>query len=462
MIKLKKEISICLPMICKILLLSKMALSPLSLRGQENALERKGYDEVLEEMRFGLSQLFHSYQTCWDSVQLISVSSSANTVWADFLADPGVSSNLNASSTTSQSFFQKSGLDVGIKWTTDLTHNFKPGISESEDLFFGSRVSTGLDWVILGEGSWRKRANDRTYLGKKVLRDSLLRIDTKTQYKRQQQFATLAYLFDRYRLSVLQLWTPLRKEQVQFQAQMYKRGLSDYPTLLKSEQQYKQLEAKLKLLHEYTGRLKNEAVEAYVKIPLLEIQLPAYALVVENSQQDRAQELLEVEKELLELQRRRDNRDNVSLRSRLRYNYYNSSEHQPRGFGSVAVTLSVPLRTGKSLHDQIYTYESQRQEEQQLIEAEHRRNQLQDLYQRMSEEKEVIRSLKDELTYTQALMDRELESLQQEPNQTSPNKFIELADTYFIKLLELTDRRQMSCEDYIDFMYLTGSDKAIT
>ncbi|TJZ59979.1 hypothetical protein FAZ15_13915 [Sphingobacterium olei] len=430
---------------------------------QEKALTRGGHDKVLEEMTSKLTQLFHTYQSRWDSARSISADPTLSaTVWSDFLEDPALASTRSKSVITSKSLTERSGMDVGLKWTTEATHNFTTGISDNEDVFFGSRIASGLDWVILGEGSWRKRANDRNYLGKKVRRDSLMGIDAEVQYRRQQQLSALAYLFDRYRLSVFELLVPLRREQATFQAQLFEKELTDYPTKLKSKQRYEQAEAELAALRSYAARIDDGMLSTYLAIPLINLNLPAYALMVDNNQTYRQQQLLALDKELLEQQRQRDNRDNVSLRSRVRYNYYSGAGHQPRGFASVGATLSVPLRTGKNVHDQIYTYEFQRKEEQQVVEAEHRRFQLRDLYRNMSDRKQTIRRLTDELTYAQALMERELALQQQAPKQVSPNTFIELTDGYFLKLLELADHRQLACEDYIDFMYLTGYEMQVS
>ncbi|WP_140937989.1 hypothetical protein [Sphingobacterium lumbrici] len=445
-----------------VLVLVMTAMSGGTVLCQEKALTRGGQDKVLEEMTSRLTRLFHTYQSRWDSARSISADPTLSAaVWSDFLEDPALVSTRSKPIITSKSLTERSGMDVGLKWTTEATHNFTTGISDNEDVFFGSRIASGLDWVILGEGSWRKRANDRNYLGKKIQRDSLMGIDAQIQYRRQQQLSALAYLFDRYRLSVFEQLVPLRRAQAAFQVQMFEKELLDYPTMLKSKQRYEQAEAELTALRGYAAQVDGSVLSAYLDIPLIDLNLPAYALMVDNDQEHRQQQLLALDKELLEQQRQRDNRDNVSLRSRIRYNYYSGAGHQPRGFASVGATLSVPLRTGKNVHDQIYTYEFQRKEEQQLAEAEHRRFQLQDLYRSMSDRKQTIRRLADELVYVQALMERELALHQQAPKQVSPNTFIELADGYFLKLLELAAHRQLACEDYIDFMYLTGSGKQV-
>lgn len=432
--------------------ITHLSISPLQ---AQNTLTRPGSEDSLDQMSAQLTQLYHDSRELWYTIlEKETRPAEANRLWDAFLYDSIY--HTDASNKNYSLFAERGaeGFDVGLKWITEGTHNFRTGISENEDVYFRSRIATGLDWVLLGEGSWKKRRDDHRYFVQQLKRDSLRGVDVRHQYSHYERQEFLSQIFDQYRLSVLKALVSLRKNEADFQTRMFEHQLIDYPAELSSKQAYRQAISWLTQLQDVVDPAHAKQLKGYEKIAAVEL---LFLPTIENRSSnwaERQSALIQVEQDLHEMQAKRQSNDGLNFRTRLRYNYYTNPGQQERGFASVGATLSIPIRTGRKTDELRNSYLLQEKEQQLVMEQERHRFQVRDLQRKLIEMQHHKRKMEDELEYLEAAIQQQMEIQEREAKEGSPTEFIKLADNYLSTLLIVIDQRQSIAELYLQMHYL--------
>lgn len=342
--------------------------------------------------------------------------------------------------------------DLGLKWVSDANANFSPGLMDVEDLVSRYRVSTGLDWVILGEGSWFKHKEDLNLLKIRIKRDSLSNLIQYTKFSVKDKLNLIQTVFDQNRIELLEKYSLLIQKSIHFYDLMVERKLFHSSEKIKEEQKLEELNNTIAFYNSYLEKTNEFWVEKYMDLPEYFDDLPDWKSIRDEDLLKEQEELIEIQKSILEKDRR--NSDRPSLRARVRYNYYDFERNESRSFASVGLALSVPLQSKKDnsmIEYQKYSYDSQLNFDRIQLKEEllkHHRNFY--LLKNKSDK------LKNEAIYLQALLDKELEIYAEESHNFSPKNYIRYAEQWIEKKLEILDVQQSLCEEYVIFYALSG------
>lgn len=365
----------------------------------------------------------------------------------DIAANNNFNANRNAVSADSQT-------DFGLKWVSDATYNFSPGISETEDVFFRSRISTGLDWVILGEGSMQRKKESKQNFNQQILRDSVQLNLQNNSFALHNRQMFLQHIFDLHRLEILKKYQQITQLQAAYKTKMHQVELSNNAEKINADNQVQAIGGMIEVYQSYLSQnIPEILVQEYWDIPYVDAVLPELSAVSENNLLKEEELLVQMQKDLLNS--RNKSNDKTSLRAKFRYNYYDNAAQTGRSFASVGASLSVPIRFGKdnqSLAYEMATYDNNLYAEKLKLKdrliAQHK-----DFYLL----KNKLFQLQNEISYVEALLKNETEVYQKQNKNFSPAKYIEYAGMLVQKKLAVLDVKEQLCKNYVVFQTLNGS-----
>ncbi|MGE4514014.1 MAG: hypothetical protein AB7E26_09420, partial [Chryseobacterium sp.] len=107
-----------------------------------------------------LSTLTVEYNKIYESAkEIISnlLADNKNTAGLDTydFASANVSLNKNEFAFSTRTSEEKK--KIHLNWVSEMSYNFSPGFGDDENIFYRARVSSGIDWLALGEGSLRSQ-----------------------------------------------------------------------------------------------------------------------------------------------------------------------------------------------------------------------------------------------------------------------------------------------------------------
>lgn len=347
--------------------------------------------------------------------------------------------------------------NIGLKWISDFTHNFGLGGSDEEDIFFRSKISTGLDWVILGEGSFFKHKNDQKLNQIENRKDSLELLLLKKTNISKNKIETLDYLFGIERFDILKKYTDFLKQKVIYTTKLYDAKLINLPEKIKNENDYTKMNNHIELMEEFLFNGENQSVLLeYGSIPNIDFESLTIDKNPLNDWLALDSEIIELQKELIRKDRK--NSDRPSLRTKVRYNVFNSEGAFNRSFASVGASLSIPIRFGKdlSLEHKIDSFDEK-------LEIQKKKNyeDLEKLQYDFYFKKNELIHLQNELKYIEALLANETEVYQKHVLNFSPEKYIDYAMQFLRKKIEILDVKQAVSECFVAYQLLSGNSKSL-
>lgn len=448
------------PLVINLLLVAFFSLSAAFSMAQNNVLTRSGNNQKLDSLAVRLNRLYQLSKTEWDAVnrerQFVD---GGTTSWSTFLQDTDIwwsSAQETSGRTVGSSVF-----DIGLKWSSEVTHNFRTGISDHEDVFFRSRIATGLDWVMLGEGSWKRRRDERRLIANQMKRDSLRNLPASTLHVQYRQTEIITEIFDNYRLAVLGHLVNLRREAVSFQQAMMENGLADNASVLRRQQAYEQASRWMDYIRSSMPieTVSDVKQKQYTALAVIDPDIPSLEQWLSNAGSERQRELLAIERAIQDEEIKRYGRDQISLRTKVRYNYFTNPGEQNRGFASLGASLSVPIRWGDTAREGRLAQQQQQREEQLKMEVENRQFQLKNLYREMQQQQWRLKTALDQAVHTEARMMKELDVQVAAAREVSPTGFVELADSWLTSLLDVVEQRELLALQYIRFLALNGTEQ---
>lgn len=376
-----------------------------------------------------------------------------NSLWNDLLFDKKIyteSSNTNLS----DSFKRQSFNDLGLKWVSDATYNFSPGIAENEDVFFRSRISTGIDWVLLGDGSLNKQKQENSLFNKQIRKDSLQNQLQQHSIALQNTHRFVQQVFDLHRLNVLQQYQKILFLQAGYTNNMYNNELVTNAEKVQVNNKLQLVTNSINLYKQYLAESNiEEHVKKYWNLPYTFADLPNVNSISTDSLLKNEETLVQMQKDILISKQK--NNEKPSLRTKFRYNYYDNAQQQGRSFASVGASLTVPIRFGKD--NQTLNYELALHDNQLYHEKLKLKDELVNQHKQFYLTKTELQQVQGEIDYLQALLDNELSVYTNENKNFSPAKYISYAEEYLKKQLQLLSIKQKLCEDYILFQTLNNS-----
>lgn len=367
--------------------------------------------------------------------------------------------NLVNKKSSSQNFNEQNSVtNIGLKWVSDFTHNFGLGGSDDEDIYFRSKVSTGLDWVIFGEGSYFKHKNDLKLNQIENRKDSLELMLLKKSDVSQKKIETLQYIYDMQRIEILKKYADFLKAKVDYTNKLFASKLINLPEKIKVENDYSKIKNNLDLSENFLSNQDNQSLlSEYGDIPnvnfdLLNIDKKEFTdlLAIDS-------EIIELEKELIRKDRK--NSDRPSFRTKVRYNVFNSEGDFNRSFASVGASLSVPIRFGK---DHALEYKIESFDEKLELQKLKTQERLEKLYFDFYSKKNELKNLQNDLKLIDAFLDNEIQIYEKHIMNFSPEKYIDFAMQFLKKKIEILDVNQSLSEYFITYQLTTEQSKKTT
>lgn len=342
--------------------------------------------------------------------------------------------------------------DLGLKWVSDATYNFAPGIGENEDVFFRSRVSTGLDWVLLGEGSIKRKIENRRLFQQQVLRDSVqLKINTHAfQIQAKQLF--VKHIFDQHRLAILKNYRKIVQMHADYLGRMSQHGLSNAMDHVKINNEVRATDRVIEVYEAYLTPVPPHLEQEYWNLAYSQPILPAMSTISVDQLLKQEESLVRLQKELLVESYTLS--EKPSLRAKFRYNYFDNADQQGRSFASVGASLTVPIRFGKD--DRTKEYQMASYDNALLNEKLKLKEKLSLQHKSFYLLNSKLLRLQDDVLFIETLLNEEVKIYQQHIKNFSPAKYIKYADMLVQKKLEVLEIKEQLCEEYISFQTLSG------
>lgn len=358
--------------------------------------------------------------------------------------------SLNATEFNSDSKKTQFKNKLHLNWVSDMSYNFSPGFGDDDNIFYRARVSSGLDWLALGEGSLKNQKIQNS------LNDKLRKIDLleKVKYKKELNYRSnldqVRKAFDQKKIDLLSDYERLLKLQNDFTVNQNKAGLKNAAETAQSKYRLDKISIEKKSLESllntdgrntFTGNiLKSEIPEL---IPAEKIDLSPLVKDKEAA--------LKMEKEIADMKRRRDKQPD--LRFKLRYNYY-SALSRDRNFASVGATLNLPVSRSKTdleNESDLKLKENALQDMQMVY-----RDRLVTLYREYYLLKSEIEVLESEVNYLEAEL--KVNSSNEKSNTFSPAGYLATAEKLLNNQIQICDKKSDLYEKYLEYTMLSGTD----
>lgn len=212
---------------------------------------------------------------------------------------------------------------------------------------------------------------ERRLIASQMKRDSLRNLPASTLHVQYRQTEVITEIFDHYRLAVLGHLVNLRREAASFQHAMMENGLADNASVLRRQQAYEQASRWMDYIRSSMPieTVSDVKQKQYTALAMIDPDLPSLEQWLSNAWSERQQELLVIERAIQDEEIKRYGRDQISLRTKVRYNYFTSPGEQNRGFASVGASLSVPIRWGDTAREGRLAQQQQQREDQLKMEV---------------------------------------------------------------------------------------------
>lgn len=339
-----------------------------------------------------------------------------------------------------------------LNWVSDMSYNFSPGFGDDDNIFYRARVSSGLDWLALGEGSLKSQKMQN------ALNEKMRNIDVleKQKYKKEiihrQNMSQVRAAFDARKIKLLSDYENLLKLQNEFTVKQNKNGLKNDAEAAQSKYRLDKISIERKSLESLiknndSQNFNNEIVNS--EIPdLMAVENIDFSALVKDKET-----ALKMEKELLDMKRKRDKQPD--LRLKLRYNYY-SALSRDRNFASVGATFNLPVtRSNNDLEseDEIRLKENSLQDMQLVY-----RDRLSTMYREYYLLKSEIEVLESEIKYLEAEL--KLNSTNEKSNTFSPAPYLATAEKLLNNQIQICDKKADLYEKYLEYKMLSGTDNS--
>ncbi|MCJ8152249.1 hypothetical protein MKJ01_00555 [Chryseobacterium sp. SSA4.19] len=339
---------------------------------------------------------------------------------------------------------------LNINWISEVNYNFSPGFSDDDNIFYRARVSSGLDWLALGEGS-SKNQRIQNSLNEKARKMNVLE---KLQYKKEinyrENLDAIKMLFDEKRISILADYEKILKLLNEFDIKQNKSGIANDTELANNRYRLEKVSIEKKSLENllkssFTTSFGKEILNASIPDLTPVEQIDLNVLVKDKEQ------ALKMEKEMLSIRTKRDRQPD--LRLKLRYNYY-SALSRDRNFASLGASLNLPVSRSKSNlgNEEDLKFKENMLNDLQLI----YRDRLNGIYRDYYLLKSEIDILQRESEYLESEL--KLKSTNENSNTFSPAGYLGTAEKFLNNQLQIYDKKSHLYEKYLEYRMTAGID----
>lgn len=238
--------------------------------------------------------------------------------------------------------------DVGLDFYSSAVYNFEPGISETEDLFFRSRVNAGIDWQILKSGLVGNKRKIRELEIQNQI-NQLITLKSKKESQYVYLYNYIIYLFNKRQLDYVRQRIEIIDSFLSISNQMYLVRATRWEDIVELRNRKETLSNIQRNLSKYNTGFErtysqmgfNEDVNVD-KLPILELDAQRIFQGIQFDSLDTQMNELLKEQLTYKYNRSKD----MSLRAYMRYNLYTNAEtigQSIRTFGAVGATFNAPL-----------------------------------------------------------------------------------------------------------------------
>ena len=241
--------------------------------------------------------------------------------------------------------------DIGLGLRTYGAHNLRDGVEDQAELFARSRLRTGVEWSLLGQGlkSNRMRAS---ILDKQQLLEELNAQASDKEENYGQLYNAIHYLHDQSMMALLDQRLDILESQSELMYDFYYSHDLPYSEVLQVKERLAESRGQRQTYREY--------VEAYQKLVnaewLVEVsrikRLPAVDISLETLLQKAAilndeERRMALESDIIRMQAKLRNQPTFKINAMYSYN---ERDRDPRqvNFGSFGFSLGIPITFGGS------------------------------------------------------------------------------------------------------------------
>lgn len=336
-----------------------------------------------------------------------------------------------------------------LNWVSDMSYNFSPGLGE-DNIFYRARVSSGLDWLALGEGSLKNQKMQNALNEKMKNIDVLEKQKYKKEITHRENLNKVRAAFDTKKIQLLSDYEKLLKLQNEFIAKQNKNGLKNDAEAAQSKYRLDKISIEKKSLESLIKADNNQNFNKEIissEIPdLMPVENINFSALIKDKETS-----LKMEKEILDMKRRRDKQPD--LRLKLRYNYY-SALSRDRNFASVGATFNLPVTRSKNdleSENEIKLKENSLQDMQLAC-----RDRLSTMYREYYLLKSEIEVLESEVKYLEAEL--KVNSTNEKSNTFSPAPYLATAEKLLDNQIQICEKKADLYEKYLDYKMLSGTD----
>jgi hypothetical protein len=235
--------------------------------------------------------------------------------------------------------------DFGLSIAGSYQENSSAGVGADEMIIYRRRANAGLDWDVLGNGLLESKYNQKMLKNEMIINS--LKPETKIS---SSDFIIIShkiiYAFNQHKIKLLEQRQQIINDKIDAANELYLLKHLPKLELMQIIQQQVDVSSMFQIYQAYNEQLAQEINPASVPsniLPLFDLdpeKIVGYTSTKSNDS------ILQLKIKNLELQNSawRD----ISLKTQVRYNYYNySGLSQPdRYFLSAGLSFSVPLPTG--------------------------------------------------------------------------------------------------------------------
>lgn len=233
--------------------------------------------------------------------------------------------------------------DAGLSWNTSTQQNFSPQPGE-ENLFFRSKIASGVEWDFLSNGLMENEHKARALENQKQI--ELLGVqESKTRTISFENRNSIIYYFNQQKIKALKSKEKLLVEQIEILEQLVENKTLLLPVLLDAYKSRIEVNGLLQTYASYNASVRSWVDSTYFTNsalpPLFDINPKALKLLCSQNDVTDRQILLAEETERLQYNWMND----VKLSGNLRYNYFDMIGLQNnRGYLSMGIQANIPIK----------------------------------------------------------------------------------------------------------------------
>jgi len=246
--------------------------------------------------------------------------------------------------------------DWGLDWKNSLLLNSAPGQEVADNIIYRSRIQSEISWNILKNGYFDNQKSSQIKKNESLIAE-INNFNSSKSFEHIYKWQNIIYQFNKSKIELLNTKDQLETSQIKIVQDLHLRGKISQEEYLKNLKLIAETKSQIKIYNDYNHQLitsyENDSIT--YNYPLIDLN---YSNLFEALKISKSDSIIFLELDNLELNKKKNN---LSLRSFARYNYYdfatlNSSN---KSFFTFGLGLSIPLDFNKKAKEELYQLKSE-------------------------------------------------------------------------------------------------------